>query len=126
MPDRSKNIAALKRERTKRLARLGARVFYLRKRGREQEMYDLICNEFVSLGGVYVKFMQGVLFQSPVMRRWHSPLRLKIFENLDTQPIDIIGLLHKELSPDDLRKVALDTAGTVCSRQFWTSISWAA
>jgi len=75
-------IAAIKRERTRRLAALGARAYYLRRRGREQEMYDLICNEFLALGGVYIKFLQGVLFTSPAMKRWHSPNRLKIFENL--------------------------------------------
>jgi len=107
MSDQSKQIAALKRERTRRLARLGAKVFYLHKRGREQEMYDLICNEFVSLGGVYVKFLQGVLFDTPVMRRWRSPAKLKIFENLDTQPINIIGLLNSELPENQLRKIAL-------------------
>ncbi len=105
MAEQNKTIAALKRERTKRLAKLGARVYYLRKRGRDQEMYDLVCSEFVSLGGVYVKFLQGVLFNSPVMRRWHSPLKMKIFENLDTTPIDIVALLHKELQPERVRDI---------------------
>lgn len=107
MSDQNKTTSALKRERTKRLARLGARVYYLRKRGREQDMYNMVCDEFVSLGGVYVKFLQGVLFSSPVMKRWHSPTRLKIFENLDTQPIDIIALLNQELPRDRLRDIAL-------------------
>ena len=107
MSEYTKAISALKRERTKRLARLGARVYYLRKRGREQDMYNLICEEFVSLGGVYVKFLQGVLFNSPVMRRWNSPARLKIFEELDIQPLDVIALLRQELPPDRLREISL-------------------
>ncbi|HEY4160535.1 MAG TPA: AarF/ABC1/UbiB kinase family protein [Candidatus Saccharimonadales bacterium] len=97
----------MKRERTRRLARIGARAYYLRKRGREREMYDLLCNEFLEMGGVYVKFMQGVMYNTPVMKRWHSPNRLKIFENLDTQPIDIVRLLQSELPPDRLRDLAL-------------------
>ena len=105
MAARSKNLAALKRERTRRLARLGARVYYLHRRGREQEMYNLICDEFLALGGVYVKFLQGVLFATPVMKRWHNPARLKIFENLDTQPIDVVRLLREELTPDRLQKL---------------------
>lgn len=105
MAEQNKTIAALKRERTKRLAKLGAKVYYLRKRGREQDMYNLVCDEFVSLGGVYVKFLQGVLYNSPVMRRWHNPNRLKIFENLDTIPIDIVSLLHKELPPDLVQQI---------------------
>ncbi|HUB92997.1 MAG TPA: AarF/ABC1/UbiB kinase family protein [Verrucomicrobiae bacterium] len=102
-----KNIASARRARTRRLAKLGARVYYLRKRGREQEMYNLLCEEFLSLGGVYVKFMQGVMYNTPVMRRWHSPNRLKIFENLDTQPLDIIELLRGELPSEKLRDIVL-------------------
>jgi ABC1 atypical kinase-like domain len=103
----SKSVAALKRARTRRLAKLGAKAYYLRKRGREQEMYDLLCNEFLAMGGVYVKFMQGVMFNTPVMKRWNSPARLKIFENLDSQPIDIVTLLQHELTPAKLHDIAL-------------------
>src|SRR5260370_21074669 len=102
-----KTITALKRERTKRLAGLGAKAYYLRKRGREQDMYNLLCDEFLTLGGVYVKFMQGVMFNTPLMKRWHSPARLKIFENLDSQPIDIVAVLRSELPPERLRDIVL-------------------
>jgi hypothetical protein len=101
------SITAIKRHRTRRLARLGARVYYLRQRGKEQEMYNLICDEFVDLGGVYVKFLQGVLFNTEVMRRWHSPNRLKIFENLESEKVDVIATLQKELNAEQLRDIAL-------------------
>ncbi len=101
------SIAALKRQRTKQLAALGARVYMLRKRGREQEMYDAVCDEFVKLGGVYIKFLQGVLLNTPVMRRWHNPAKLRIFENLDTEPMDIIKILQSELKPEQLQQIAL-------------------
>lgn len=100
-------MRTIKRQRTRRLARLGAKVYYLRKRGKEQEMYDLICNEFMGLGGVYVKFLQGVLFSTPIMKRWHSPNRLRIFENLDYEPIDVVKILQDELTPDQLGQIAL-------------------
>jgi len=100
-------LRTIKRQRTRRVARLGAKVYYLRKRGKEQEMYDLVCNEFLELGGVYVKFLQGVLFSTPVMKRWHSPNRLRIFENLDYEPIDVIKTLQAELTPDQLSNIAL-------------------
>ncbi|HSW79581.1 MAG TPA: AarF/UbiB family protein [Candidatus Saccharimonadales bacterium] len=103
----AKTIAAIKRARTKRLAKLGARAYYLKRRGRDQEMYDLLCNEFLSLGGVYVKFMQGVMFNSPAMKRWNSPARLKIFENLDSQPLDIVSVLRHELPPEKLQQIVL-------------------
>lgn len=107
MATRPKNINAIKRARTRRLAKIGAKAYYLRKRGREQQMYNLLCDEFLTLGGVYVKFMQGVLFNTPVMKRWNSPARLKIFENLDTEPIDIVGLLRRELPPKILKDIVL-------------------
>ncbi|HUS26031.1 MAG TPA: AarF/ABC1/UbiB kinase family protein [Nevskiaceae bacterium] len=101
------SIAALKRQRTKRLARLGAKVYYLRKRGREQAMYDLICEEFVDMGGVYIKFLQGVLFNTPLMRRWHSPSKLKIFEDVKAEPMDVIQVLRDELTTEQLSNIAL-------------------
>lgn len=102
-----KTIAAIKRDRTKRLARLGAKAYYLRRRGREQAMYDLICDEFVSLGGVYIKFLQGVLFSTPIMKRWHSPNKLKIFENVQHEPLNIVQILRSELSQAQLQQISL-------------------
>lgn len=103
----TQSIAAIKRERTKRLAKLGVKAYYFRKRGQEQAMYNLLCEEFLSLGGVYIKFMQGVLFDTPVMKRWHSPARLKIFEDLDSEPVDIVQVLRNELPPERLKDIAL-------------------
>jgi hypothetical protein len=109
IPHRSKEarLTALKRARTRRLTQLATKVYYLRRRGREQEMYNLICNEFLALGGVYIKFLQGVLFNTTMMRRWQSPNKLKIFENVDNEPMDIIEVLRNELRPDQLSHIAL-------------------
>lgn len=101
------STAIIKRQRTKKLARLGARVYYLRQRGKEQEMYNLICDEFVELGGVYVKFLQGVLLTNPSLKRWHNPNRLRIFEDLDHEPLDIISILREELSAEQLSQIVL-------------------
>lgn len=70
-------------------------------------MYNLICEEFMALGGVYVKFLQGVLLRSKVMRKWHNPEKLRIFENLDSEPIDIGALLQSELPKNKLSQIAL-------------------
>jgi len=83
-----------------------ARAAYLQRRGREDEVYTLVCDEFVRLGGVYVKFLQGVLLNSPVMKRWHSDDKLKVFESLDYQPIDIVSLLQKELPAESLSQIS--------------------
>lgn len=103
----TKTIAGIKRARTRRLASLITKSSYLHRRKRDEEMYNLICEEFVSLGGVYVKFLQGVLLRSEVMRRWDNPEKLKIFENLDSEPLDIVKLLNHELPKDKLAQIAL-------------------
>lgn len=99
------SIAAIKRNRTARLARLLTRSYYLHRRGKREAVYSLICEEFLSLGGVYIKFLQGVLLRSEVMKRWHNPERLKIFENLESEPINVIAVLQHELGPEKLKQI---------------------
>lgn len=101
------SIAAIKRYRTRRLATLMTKCYYLHKRKRKDEMYNLLCDEFVNLGGVYIKFLQGVMLQSEIMRKWRGPNRLKIFENLESEPIDLLHVLRTELKPDQLAQIAL-------------------
>lgn len=102
-----KTIASIKRNRTKRLATLVAKSYLLYRRKEEDKMYTLICEEFMSLGGVYVKFLQGVLLRSEIMRRWHNPNKLRVFEDLEHEPIDIRSVLQAELPSDKLSKIAL-------------------
>src|SRR5581483_5895104 len=104
---RARSLNAIKRHRTARLARLATRSYYLHRRGRDEEMSTLICNEFVDLGGVYVKFLQGVMLHSELMKKWHNPERLKIFENLDQEPLDIMNILEHELSDEQRGQIAL-------------------
>lgn len=104
---RTKSLNAIKRHRTAQLARLATRSYYLHRRGRDEEMSTLICNEFVNLGGVYVKFLQGVMLHSEIMKKWHNPERLKIFENLDQEPLDIAHILEHELSPEQRQQIAM-------------------
>jgi hypothetical protein len=100
-----KTINAIKRHRTARLAKLGARSYMLHKKGDTEGIATLICNEFVSLGGVYLKFLQGVLLRSKMMRSWNSPDKLKIFENIDTEPLDVVTILRHELTPAKLARI---------------------
>lgn len=69
-------------------------------------MYNLVCEEFMSMGGVYVKFLQGVLLRSKVMKKWHNPEKLKIFEDLDYEPLNIATVLQYELSKEKLAQIA--------------------
>lgn len=104
---RSQTVASVKRARTRRLATLVTKSYYLHKRKQDEVMYNLVCEEFMSLGGVYVKFLQGVLLRSQVMRKWHNPEKLRIFENLDSEPVDIAALLKSELPSDKLAQISL-------------------
>lgn len=101
-----KLISSIKRQRGRRLASLVTKSYYLHKRKQDEKMYSLVCEEFLSLGGVYVKFLQGVLLRSKIMRKWHNPEKLKIFENLDAEHIDIAALLRHELPKNRLSQIA--------------------
>lgn len=104
---KQQSIAAIKRYRTRRLAALATRSYYLHRRGKSEEMATLLCDEFVALGGVYIKFLQGVLLRSKFLRKWQNSDRLKIFENLESEPINIVQLLQKELPADQLAKISM-------------------
>ncbi|MCA9332988.1 AarF/ABC1/UbiB kinase family protein [Candidatus Saccharibacteria bacterium] len=99
------SIKAIKRYRTTKLAKLITKTYYLHKRGKDEQAYTIVCNEFMGLGGIYVKFLQGVLLRSTVMRNWHNPEKLRIFENLDSEPIDVVSVLRRELLPENLSQI---------------------
>ncbi len=101
-----KQVKQLKRHRRKVLTALVKDAYFLHRKGRHPEMNNLICDEFTKLGGVYVKFLQGVLLKSAMMRDWQSADRLRIFENLDSEPLDIQQVLQKELPADKLAMIA--------------------
>jgi predicted unusual protein kinase regulating ubiquinone biosynthesis (AarF/ABC1/UbiB family) len=107
MSKNSQTFARLKRDRRRRLWKLIARVYFLQQRGRDEEIYNVVCDEFVALGGVYVKFLQGVLLNSPIMRKWHSPNRFKIFEDMDTASLDVVDILRHELPAKQLEQISL-------------------
>lgn len=94
---KSKNLAAIKRNRTARIAKLLTKAYYAHRQNHPERAAQLIYEEFISLGGVYVKFLQGVLLRSEQMKKWQSPEKLKIFENLDSEPLDIVKILQHEL-----------------------------
>ncbi len=104
---KQQSIAAIKRYRTRRLASLATRCYYLHKRGKDEQMATLLCDELVDLGGVYIKFLQGVLLRSKFLRKWQNPDRLKIFENLESEPLDIVAVLRHELKPAQLEQITM-------------------
>ena len=79
------------------ISRLLFRAYYFYRRGQRDEMYNLIADELFKIGGVYVKFLQGVILQSWLMQRWRNDKKLDIFEMIDRQKLDIKKLLAANL-----------------------------
>jgi len=104
---KQQSIAAIKRYRTRRLASMATSCYYLHKRGRDEEMATLLCDGFVALGGVYIKFLQGILLRSKFLAKWQSPDRLKIFENLESEHLDVVEVLRHELKPELLARITM-------------------
>jgi len=102
----NKHIKQLKKHRRKVLTTLVKDAYLLHRKGNNAEMNNIICERFTDLGGVYVKFLQGVLLRSSLMRDWQSSDRLKIFENLESEPLDIQAILQRELQPSQLAQIA--------------------
>ena len=94
-------IAAIKRYRAMKMARLISRSYYHSRRGNKAEMYSLVGDELLSLGGIYIKFLQTIVLQSQnMLKYWRNPARLSIFENLSTEPLDIKAFLAEHLDDD--------------------------
>ena len=60
-------------------------------------MYNLIGDELFKMGGVYIKFLQGVILQSWLMQRWQNKHKLDIFEKIDAKNLDIESILERNL-----------------------------
>lgn len=93
----NKSIAAIKRNRTATLAKLITRSYYLNKRGKSDEMYHGIYETFMKLGGVYVKFLQGVMLRTDAMKRWQNTDQLDVFEDLASENLNIQDILRRQL-----------------------------
>ena len=87
-----------------RLVRLAPRAVRYRLMKDQVALYSCICDEFLELGGIYVKFLQGVLLQSDVMKNWNGANKYKIFEAVPIVDIDVAEVLKKELkkAPHDV------------------------
>lgn len=79
------------------ISRLLFQAYYLYYRGHKDKMYNLIGDELFKMGGVYIKFLQGVILQSWMMQRWRSENKLNIFEKIDARSLDVEDILAKNL-----------------------------
>jgi len=92
-----REIRRIKYKRRKTITRVIFRVARYHLSGDKSKMYSSVCDGFVELGGIYIKFLQGVLLQSDQFRQWLEANHYKIFENLQPDPIDINALLAHQL-----------------------------
>lgn len=101
----ARQIKQIKRHRTKVVLSTATKAYNLHRKKQDSDMHHLIASEFTRLGGVYVKFLQGVLLRSSLMKNWRSPDRLKIFEDLETEPLNIQSILISELGENKLAEI---------------------
>ena len=79
---------------------------YYKLRSDEVAMMSIVADGFLELGGVYVKFLQGILLQLPVMKLWKGDRRFDVYENVPVDSIDIHLFLKDYLSKEQLAKLS--------------------
>lgn len=77
-----------------------------RLKGDEQAMMSTLADGFLILGGVYIKFLQGVLLQVPLMKQWKNEHRFDVYENVSVQPLDVHKVLQTSFPPQRLSLIA--------------------
>lgn len=103
---KQQSIAAIKRYRTARLAKAATKALYYNSRGQRQKFINTLGDAMIELGGVYIKFLQGVLLQSDSMKIWQHPDKLKIFERLESEPLNIQSVIESELGQERAKHIA--------------------
>ncbi|MES2970739.1 MAG: AarF/UbiB family protein [Patescibacteria group bacterium] len=94
-------ITARRRFIVKLLTRAGRH----KMKGDETAMMTEVADGFMRLGGVYVKFLQGVLLQLPAMRQWKNDKRFDVYEDVEPEPLDVKRLLLGTFPKDIVSKI---------------------
>ena len=101
---------ALKRYRFLQILSLLRRAVFLHRRGQRDEMYNLIGEVLFDLGGVYIKFLQGVVLQSWMMQRWQNESKLDIFTKIKPKNLNVKKIVKNNLGPKSDRIQKLQTS----------------
>lgn len=64
---------------------------------KRQKTYDKLCDFMIKSGGVYTKFLQGVLLAAPEVQDWLGRSHIDFFENVPPEPLDVEGIIDQEL-----------------------------
>lgn len=86
-------------KRTIFIVRLALRLTVLQLGGNSRRFSQTLFDGMMELGGVYVKFLQALLLRSDVFTDQHLAQQVRIYENVDSEPIDLEAVLEKELGP---------------------------
>lgn len=103
--DIKKIAAQIKRRRTVRLAQIATKTYNLHRKGDIAGMSAVMVDSFMELGGVYVKFLQGIMLRSETLKKSTNVNKLKIFEDLDSEPIDLSYFLHRQLDANKIAQI---------------------
>ena len=94
---------ALKKYRFFQILSLLRRAVFLHRRGHRDEMYNLIGEVLFDLGGVYIKFLQGVVLQSWMMQRWQNESKLDIFTKIKPKNLNAQKIVENNLGQKSVR-----------------------
>ncbi len=83
--------------RTSVIVRILAKGWWHRTTGNKEAMSRVLYDGFISLGGVYVKFLQLLLLRSDLFENWPSVQQLGVYEDVATEPLDVRRVLAEEL-----------------------------
>lgn|GEM_PF-2734042 len=64
---------------------------------KRQKTYDKLCSFMLKAGGVYTKFLQGVLLAVPEVQDWVERNGVDFFENVPTEQLDAEKIVSEEL-----------------------------
>ena len=105
-PVNRQKIGAIKRYRAVKISRLILKCYYLIKRDKTEQVYSLIGDELLNLGGVYIKFLQNLILQNDSFHKyWNNPKKLTVFEDLDFEPLDVEAILINELGSTKAKRI---------------------
>lgn len=74
-----------------------AKLSYYHLTQNDLRLGETLYTGFSRLGGIYIKFLQVLLLRADLFDRWQSVDHLRVYEDVDTEPLDIRGMLRSEL-----------------------------
>ena len=84
-------------KRALRIAQLAVQLAYLQAAHDNRKFSKALFEAMFELGGVYVKFLQALLIRSDVLTDRNMLQQVRLYEDVDSEPIDIYSILETEL-----------------------------